>query len=109
MRVAAAREAALADWEKRIIDDLRYLREDDRERVLKAMRAILEALPKRDAEVPRPPCQPSREEVKLYTSTAARASALELDAHAGKRGSKWTKGKDGDRESAGRVHSREDD
>ena len=93
-RGVAARVEVLADWEKRIIDDLRYLREDDRERVLKAMRAILEALPKRDAEVPRPPGQPSREEVKLYTSTAARASALELDEHAEQGGSKRTKRKD---------------
>jgi transcriptional regulator with XRE-family HTH domain len=103
-RNAAAREAALADWEKRIIDDLRYLREDDRERVLKAMRAILEALPKREAEVPRPPGQPSREEVKLYTSTAARASTL-----AEKSGSKGSKRRDEVRERAGRVPSREED
>jgi hypothetical protein len=90
-KVPAGREAALADWEKRIIDDLRYLREDDRERVLKAIRAILEALPKREAEVPRPPGQPSREEVKLYTNTAARASALAPDEPAEKSRSKGTK------------------
>jgi len=72
--------------------------------VLTAVRAILEALPKRDAEVPRPPGQPSREEVNLYTGTAARALAL-----AEKGGSKGSKRKDGDRERAGRVHSREEE
>jgi hypothetical protein len=43
-----ASEAALADWERRVIDDLRHLHEEDRERVLTAMRAITKALPRRE-------------------------------------------------------------
>jgi transcriptional regulator with XRE-family HTH domain len=38
----------LAEWEAKLIEELRWLQEDDRDRVLKAIKALTRGLPKRE-------------------------------------------------------------
>lgn len=43
----SAREAALADWERKVVEDLRWLEPQDRDRVVDAIHALTKGLPKR--------------------------------------------------------------
>lgn len=77
-----AREQALAEWERKVIEDLRWLHKEDREKVIIAMRAIVEALPKRDVvdyklrtEVRAPGETLQGREVNSKVADAARAGA----------------------------------
>lgn len=42
------KEDGLSEWERKVLDDLRWLHKEDRERVLKAMRAYMDGLPRRE-------------------------------------------------------------
>lgn len=48
MAAAEVREEALAEWERRVVEDLRWLHKEDRERVLDVVRAMVKGLPKRE-------------------------------------------------------------
>jgi hypothetical protein len=41
------KEEGLAGWERKIFDDLRWLHKEDRERVLKVIRTMIDGLPRR--------------------------------------------------------------
>ena len=40
-------EDRLAEWERKILEDLRWLQDEDRQRVLKAMKALMDGLPRK--------------------------------------------------------------
>lgn len=42
-------EEALAKWEREVVEDLRWLHVEDRERVINVMRVVIRGLPKREA------------------------------------------------------------
>jgi transcriptional regulator with XRE-family HTH domain len=44
----ALKEESLASWERKILDDLRWLHDADRAHVLKVIRTLIEGLPKRE-------------------------------------------------------------
>lgn len=78
-----AREESLADWERKVVEDLRWLHKDDRRRVLVAIKAIVEALPKRPPinynSGKKPPKDIQGVSSKIAdVATASQASASEL-------------------------------
>lgn len=42
------KDGSMAAWERRIVDDLRWLHKEDRERVLDVVRTMIRGLPKRE-------------------------------------------------------------
>jgi transcriptional regulator with XRE-family HTH domain len=42
------REQSFAEWERKVVEDLRWLHQADRDRVIKALKALVEGLPRRE-------------------------------------------------------------